>query len=89
MPHDCTGKLIKLGDYVQANPMNRTEDFVVGRIVELTESQFCSGQIRWPGIGQLDQDYFDAKDCTLILKGDGSDKLADRVPVVDGACVPD
>lgn len=73
MPHDAKGRLIELGDYVKAKPLNHSEEFVAGRVVRLRTGQICSGDVRWCGIGQNEEDAFDAADATLIAKADGRD----------------
>lgn len=73
MPHDAKGRKIEMGDYVKANPMNHAEDFVVGRVFRMREGQSCSGDMRWCGIGQNDEDAFDADTALIIVKADGSE----------------
>ena len=75
MPHDARGRLIERGDWIKVRPLNATEEYVCGRVVKLQamSSQVCSGEVRWVGLGQLEQDYFDAQDSTLLVKADGSE----------------
>ena len=78
MPHDARGRLIERGDWIKAKPLNNVEDYVCGRVVKLqpTSAQVCSGELRWVGLGKIEQDYFDAKDSTLIVKADGTEAHA-------------
>ena len=74
MPHDARGRLIEIGDTIKTKPLNFPEEFVCGRVVKMhsPNSQVCTGEVRFIGAGQLDQDYFNAGDSLLILKADGS-----------------
>jgi hypothetical protein len=63
---------------VIARPLNRQRPNaptfeVCGVVVKIrADEQRCTGEVRWMGVGQLEQDYFDAADCTLVLRADGS-----------------
>ncbi len=93
MPHDARGRLIELGDYVKVKPINKPEKFVVGRVAQIREGQFCSGDVRWCGgddewhrglgavIGKIEDDAFDAASALIIVKADGSEPEAGRDPV--------
>ncbi len=44
------------------------------------DEQQCTGEVRWQGEGQLDQDYFNAADSLLVLKGNGSEPPLGEAP---------
>jgi len=74
MPHDARGRKIEVGDTIKAKPINDPGKSVVGRVVKIrADEQTCTGEVRWIGYGQLEQDYFDAEDSLLILKADGTE----------------
>ena len=91
MPHDRFGRKLSLGDVIIAKPYNQrkpgTNESVsvddsreyVGTIMEITEAQSCTGQMRYLDKSDeygievlLKKDYFGAEDATLILKANGS-----------------
>lgn len=73
MPHDAQGRRIERGDWVKVKTQTNPEQVVVGRVASLFEGQTCSGQLRWPGLGQLDEALFHAEDSELILKSNGAE----------------
>lgn len=73
MPHDKKGRLIEIGDVVKAKKINCPQKPVVSTVITISESETCSGLVRYLGTGQLEQDYFNAKDAELVLKADGSE----------------
>lgn len=72
MPHDIKGRLIQLGDVIKVKPVN-TPKTVIGVVASMTDNEFCTGQVRWIGLGKLDEDYFGAQESELILKADGTE----------------
>jgi len=73
MPHDKLGRKLSRGDVVKAPGLNQQGRIVVGPVGSLSESDTCTGSIRFVGLGQVEQDYFNAKDSELIAMADGSE----------------
>lgn len=74
MPHDARGLKINIGDSIKTKPLNFQEEYVVGRVVKMhSTSQQCTGEVRFIGMGQLDQDYFNADDSVVLLRADGTE----------------
>lgn len=75
MPHDAQGRKISIGDTIKTKPLNFPGEFVYGRVVKMQSptSQVCTGEVRFIGLGQLEQDYFNAADSLLIVMADGSE----------------
>ena len=72
MPHDCKGRKIDLGDVIKVEAMNtKPLRKVVGTVVEMSESQSCTGQVQFQEMGGIKCDYFNASDSELILKANG------------------
>lgn len=88
MPHDAKGRKIEVGDVIKTRPVNFPgTPLVVGPIVKIrANEQHCTGEVRWIGAGQLDQDYFDAANSELVLKADGTEpKEPVSLDVIGGA----
>lgn len=74
MPHDAQGRKIEVGDWIKVAPLNFPGHKIVGRVAKIRAAeQTCTGEVRWQGLGQIDQDYFDADASELVLKADGTD----------------
>lgn len=74
MPHDIKGRLIQVGDVVKATPVNNESRKVVGVVANVyVGAQTCSGNMRWLGIGKVEEALFSAEEAELVLKGDGTE----------------
>lgn len=71
MPHDRYGRKIDLGDTVVAPALNHQQPRVAGVVVQMTESQTCTGQMHFLMPGKVESDYFNADDAELVLKANG------------------
>lgn len=76
MPHDKQGAKLHVGDAIRFIPINDKTRVEVGRILELTEGDTCSGRAvfisKYEGIKT---DYFDARAALLIAgKASTTDK---------------
>jgi hypothetical protein len=76
MPHDKHGRLIEAGDFIKVNPLNQAGGKVIGRVVNVVESQACTGRVAFPVMGGQELDYFYASDAELVLKHDGAEPEA-------------
>lgn len=85
MPHDKHGRKIERGDVVKAPGSNQSGRIIVGPVVSMSESQSCTGQIRFVGVGQLESDYFNASDSEIVVKADGT---LPAVPVAESSAPP-
>ena len=80
MPHDKHGRLISVGDTVKT-PVEYPNRVVVGPIMNISESDTCSGQVKHPVLGGMAETMFNAKDSELVLMADGSEPVDVSVPL--------
>lgn len=75
MPHDCKGRKIDHHDIVKV-PVNFGTSVVrkvVGVVTYIYEASTCSGNIRFLLPGGLADTSFNAQDCEIVLKHDGTE----------------
>lgn len=70
MPHDKNGTLLEIGDVIKAPAMNRGNpaNMEVGRILQTSESQTCTGRFAFIAYEGILTDYFNANDAELVMK---------------------
>lgn len=75
MPHDRNGALLEVGDVIKVRAMNEKPygAIEVGRIIEMSESQSCSGRFAFIAkYAGVKLDYFNASEALLVMKNGGN-----------------
>lgn len=75
MPHDSKGKKIDHGDYIIASVWYRANKNDILKVLGVNQGDTCNVSATAQGIPAIIT--VNAKDCEVILKGDGSRVVAD------------